>query len=375
MDHREKLLFILRDLGFGGAERQIVELCQGLDKNQFQVTVILFFYENGYLSELKDTGVEVIVLATKANYKWAALPKLLRILKTRQFACIQTMLPIGNFLGGLAVRMSGQGPVIGSLRNANPFSWLDIFCLMDTIALNLFSDVVVANSKSGQRMGIKNYRLPESKIKVIRNGRNFNQKSIEVNHESFKQELGIPEGQVVIAAIGRITRQKGYPYLLEAVRILVKERKQAVCLLIVGKAEESMKAVEKKIKKDQLESSVLLLGVRQDVPKILAVTDVFVLASLWEGIANVLLEAMVAQVPIVASDIEPNREVLEHEKSGLLVTPQNPTAIADAVERIIKDWHLAQELTANAFQVAQQQFSLEQMVSAYTRLYAELVAI
>ncbi len=375
MDHRQKLLFILRDLGFGGAERQIIELCQGLDKNQFQITVILFFYENGYLSELKDTGVEVIVLATKASYKWAALPKLLRILKTRKFACIQTMLPIGNFLGGLAVRMSGQGPVIGSLRNANPFSWLDIFCLLDIIALNLFSDVVVANSASGQRMGIKNYRLPQSKIKVIRNGRNFNQGSVEVNHESFKQELGIPEGQVVIAAIGRITRQKGYPYLLEAVRILVKERKQAVCLLIVGKAEDGMKVVEQKIKMDQLESSVLLLGVRQDIPKILAVADVFVLASLWEGIANVLLEAMVAQVPIVASDIEPNREVLEHEKSGLLVTPQNPTAIADAVERIIKDWHLAQELTAYAFQVAQQQFSLEQMVSAYTRLYAELVVV
>lgn len=368
-----KILFVLRMIGYGGAERQVVELCQGLNKDLFDVTVILFFHEEGYMQELKKTGVRIEILATKQTYKHTAFLQLMNFIREEKFDIIQTFLPIANLLGGLAARLTSRSIVIGSLRNANPVSWRDKFCLMDLLALNWLSDQVVVNSQAGARCTIEKYGVPPGKVRVIRNGKNFAQyMSHHQSDECLRQELGIPPGCRVVTTIGRISKQKGYEYLIRAANILVHQKGVGVVFLLVGKAEETFPEIRALIKYFRLGDNIKLLGVREDIADILNISDVFVLPSLWEGLANVLLEAMIARVPVVATDIEANAEVIDHNHSGLLVPPCRPRELAEAILKMIDNPDLADRLASQAYQDVVQKFNLQRLVKEHESLYQTL---
>lgn len=368
-----KILFVLRMIGFGGAERQIVELCQGMDKNKFEISVVLFFHDEGFLEELKAAGVKIHVLATKKTYKRKAIPELIRLMKKEKFDIVQNMLPIANLAGGLAARLSGTRPVVvGSLRNANPFSWRNLFCLMDLAALNFFNDCVITNSETGKKFAVRDYRLPADKIQVIYNGKDFLKYQTSVTAGQIRRELNIPDGHLVVTTIGRITEQKGYEYLIEAANILIKQQNRKVTFLVVGKPEETFAKVKSLIQKYSLDKEVRLLGVRRDIADILAASDVFVLPSLWEGLPNVLLEAMIAGVPVVATDIEPNREVIENNQTGLLVPPKNAPALTEAIMTIVDNPGAAAAFKEAAYQNVLQKFNKDRLVKEYEEFYQSL---
>ena len=374
MSNKIKLLFILRMLGFGGAERQVVELCQGLDKNRFDITVALFFDDGeGYLEDLKKTSVVVKILADKKSYKFNVLSRLIKLMRQEQFNIVHTFLPIPNLIGGLAARLAKQKIVVGSIRNANPFSWTDIFCLMDRVALNLFCDNVIANSQTGAQMTIEKYGVKPVKVFVIRNGKNFVQYTSLHSAGKLKENLNIPSDCKVITTIGRITRQKGHRYLIEAADILVHRQKLKLHFLVVGKAEESYSEMESLIRKFNLESCVHRLGVRRDIGDLLNISDVFVLPSLWEGLANVLLEAMACGVPVVASDISSNREVVEHDKTGLLFPPQNAAALAAAIERVVSDPLGMRPMAQRGRETILTKFDLTRLVKQHQDFYQSLL--
>lgn len=368
-----KILFVLRMIGFGGAERQVVELCQGMDKNKFEISVVLFFHDEGFFEELKAAGVKIHILATKETYKRKAIPELIRLMKAEKFDIVQNMLPIANLAGGVAARLSGTRPVVvGSLRNANPFSWRDLFCLMDLAALNFLNDCVVTNSATGKKFAVRDYRLPAGKIKVIYNGKDFSQYQTSAGGQEIRRELNIPEGHLVVTTIGRIARQKGYEYLVEAANILIKQKNRKAVFLIVGKGEETFEEIQSLIRKYSLDKDVRLLGVRQDIAEILAVSDVFVLPSLWEGLPNVLLEAMIAGVPVVATDIEPNREVIENNQTGLLVPPKSSPALAEAIMAIVDNSGQAAAFKKAAYARVSQKFTKNRLVKDYEEFYQSL---
>ena len=373
MAKKIKLLFVLRDLGFGGAERQVVELCKGLDKDRFQVTVVLFFEGPGYLKQLRATGVKVQVLSTKKAYKWNGLFRLMRFFRQEHFDIVHAYLPIANFLGGLAAKLTKQKNVICSLRNASPFSLGNIFCVMDLIALNGFCDKVVVNSKSGKACSVKKYGVPQDKVKVIYNGKDIEAFMRKGPRQDLRKELGIAEGDIVITSIGRVCRQKGHKDLALAANILINERgKKALRVLIVGKPEERFAELQTLIQRHSLEPYVKLLGVRQDVSSLLGLTDVFVLPSLWEGLANVLLEAIIAKVPVVATDIGPNREVIENNRTGRLVPVRDPGSLAQAIEEALNDRGRSAEMAQKAFEDVTERFGLDRLVQEQENMYLSL---
>ncbi|MBL7197501.1 MAG: glycosyltransferase, partial [Candidatus Omnitrophica bacterium] len=141
---------------------------------------------------------------------------------------------------------------------------------------------------------------------------------------------------------------------------------------IVGKPEDASRDIMYMIDKFALKNHVKMLGIRKDIPEILDISDIFALPSLWEGLANVLLEAMSAKLPIVATNIEANCEVIENNKTGILVPPKNSTAIADAIAELLGNKNEARKLGEAAYLSVVNNYTVDKLVRNHERFYKQI---
>jgi glycosyltransferase involved in cell wall biosynthesis len=212
-------------------------------------------------------------------------------------------------------------------------------------------------------------RIPNEKIITIPNGVDANRFQFHGSPHALRQQLSLPIDRVIVLAIGRLTHQKGYPYLLEALALIPQEDRPL--LLIVGEGPDRSE-LELKARVLKLVDDVRFLGHRQDIPSLLAAADLFVLASLWEGLPLVLLEAMAATLPAVVTAVGGNTTVIEDGKSGLLVPPADEKALATALRRLIHDPLTRDQMRQAARERFENRFSLQTFVEAHESLYEEL---
>jgi len=181
----------------------------------------------------------------------------------------------------------------------------------------------------------------------------------------------LPEDGFVVGALGRIVAIKDYPTLLHAAEELLT-RGIDVHVLIVGSGPELAALRELVRASRQLSDRVVFTGVCDDIPGLLNTMDVFVLPSISEGMSNTLLEAMASGLPVVATDVGGNPEIVENERSGLLFRPGDVKALADRLARLAGDEMLRSELGNAARHRANETFSLGRMTENYTQLYLGL---
>ena len=177
-----------------------------------------------------------------------------------------------------------------------------------------------------------------------------------------------------IIAIGRLTKQKDFPNLFEALKILKHRMKEEnieipqVKIVGTGKLEEELKMLSKKMKINDI---VRFLGVRQDIPDLLKDSDIYVMSSEWEGLSISLIEALASGIPIVATDAGSNNEIVENNVSGLIVPTKNPKALAEGLYNLIKNKSLREKLSKEAEKRAKM-FSIKKCAENHQRLYREL---
>jgi L-malate glycosyltransferase len=169
-----------------------------------------------------------------------------------------------------------------------------------------------------------------------------------------------------VAVIGNLWPVKGHRILLEAAALL-KDRSPKLRFLCAGEGVERPH-LEKRIRALGLEERVILLGHRTDIPALLARADAFALCSSAEGLSNAVIEAMAARLPIVATDVGGNPELLEKGR-GLTVPSGNPRALADALERIFASPEEAREMGRRARAFVEAELSLDRMQRAHGELY------
>ena len=182
-------------------------------------------------------------------------------------------------------------------------------------------------------------------------------------------QLGIRHGESVVLTIGRLSREKGHADLVRALgrmRSIAQEWK----LVVVGIGPEH-EALERLARSLGISGRVVFAGFHPDVARFFAIADVFVLPSHSEGSSNVLLEAMMARVPIAATGAGGNPEIIVDDDSGLLVPVSDSQALADAITRLLKDRELAARLAESAFARAGREFSLERYRGRLSGFYAE----
>lgn len=216
-------------------------------------------------------------------------------------------------------------------------------------------------------------KIPEERIFVQHNAIRPQPKPAADEVNELRRRFGIAEGERVVLSVGRLSKEKAHADLIEAFKILRVTNADLNCkLLIVGDGPERASLESAALASGQ-NDRITFAGQISNVPPFYAAADVFVLPSHSEGSPNVLLEAMAAEVPIVATAVGGVPEIVADEESALLVPPKNPQALAAAIDRVLQDSALAQRLTTVASALVAREHSPERYTQSLISLYQEVI--
>ncbi|NTV45648.1 MAG: glycosyltransferase family 4 protein, partial [Chlorobiales bacterium] len=231
------------------------------------------------------------------------------------------------------------------------------------LTLTNLVDGIITNSKTIKDAYAAYGWFPPDFVKVIYNGI---EKKENVKAYNFKPHFG---DKKVIFSAGRLAEQKGFPYLIEAAAILAKKRNDLAFMVSgEGKLEAELKAL---VEKAGLGDSFQFWGFCANVDPYMKGCDLFVLASLFEGMPNVVMEAMAVGTAAVATDVNGARELMEDGKTGLIVPPKDPQALADAIEKLIDNPELRKTFGKNGIVRVQEYFTIPKMVDNLERYFQE----
>ena len=383
----KKILHLIETLGHGGAEHQLALAVTGLNRQKYESTVC-HLYEPSHLRDpITDAGIEVIGLGLRRSKKnWpVAVQRLAQIVRKRDVDLIHTSLFEADLLGGLVGLVTGV-PVIGTLCNIggesvrledNPHLGamkLHVSTKIWSIALRHLHRHSIAISHAVRDSAVRTFGLDASADRATVIYRAIHREPPNITKdavEALRRELNITNETPILLHVGRLAPQKGQRYLLAAMPAVLRHNPRAR-LLIVGEGWLRPTLVEQ-IKALGIESSVSLLGRREDVAALHQVSDIFVFPSLFEGLGVSLLEAANAGLACVTSNVGPLPEILEHEKSGLLVPAKDPSALADSIIALISDDLLRRRLGERAKESVREKFSRAAMISGMEDLYDRLL--
>jgi glycosyltransferase involved in cell wall biosynthesis len=381
MTDRTSVWYFVPALSYGGAERTLVDLANGLDHDRYDVTVWTIFEQNP-LAELLDDAVTLRTLGIDGKtpgdddhyvtgardptgYVEAPIRFLLAVRAARPDV-LQSFLLFDNVIARLAGRVSPGTTVVSGVRSVETDPPL-ARRLLDRATLPL-ADHVVSNSQSGAERAVER-GVPPERVDVIWNGRDIDRYR-SGDPAGLHEEFDIPETAPVVGTVGRLIERKGHHDLVAAWPAVV-ERFPDARLLIVGDGPQRGR-LRKQATDLGCSDRVVLTGMRDDVPALLALFDVFVLPSYFEGLPGALIEAMGAERPIVTTPVDGSGELVGNYQHGLHVDVGAPAEVAWAVIRLLETPELADSLGRRAGERAEDECTVEGMVGRFESLYDRL---
>jgi glycosyltransferase involved in cell wall biosynthesis len=362
------MVCVIDGLGFGGAERSLAELLPGLVSDGIDPTVVCLYHRKGGVEgDVIQAGFDVRFLPSGA---FARVKALRQIIRERSPDLIQTTLVESSLVGRIAAARTGI-PVLTSLVNQlyTPARRTDPHTRPMAVAAVRTADRWTARhltahfhaiTKAVKRWAVPGLGVPAGRITVVERGRDPGRLGDPQPERRAiaRNMLGLAPDADVILCVGRQEFQKGHRYLMEAMETVATERRRAV-LLMAGRDGGESERLRTMARRPPLDQVVRFLGHRPDLPEILAASDVFVFPSLWEGLGGSLLEAMALGLPVVASDLEPVREVVEDGRCAILVPPRDPAALASSITKLLEDDRLGEELGRQGREIFRARFTLE----------------
>ncbi|MGQ9672642.1 MAG: glycosyltransferase family 4 protein [Candidatus Aminicenantales bacterium] len=370
-----KIVEMIDKPSLGGGQRALLLLAAHLDKRRFEVTVSSV--GGGPLEEeAKKLGLRHFPVPLGKRPKPGSVFEIAEFLRREQISILHTHGGVAGLFGRLSARRAKTPVVVHTLHGIhylhyrNPF--LRRFYIFLERYLSRMTDMLILVSQADFQKARKFRLAPVEKMAVILNGidvpAGLRAKKEEV--AAKKHALGWPSQAPLIGTVARLHRQKGIPYLIEAAPLILSDLPEAR-LVIVGEGPWG-KRLREKVRRKGLADRLFFLGEREDALVLLSLFDVFVLTSLWEGLPFVLIEAASLGKPIVATAVDGIAEVIDHGKTGLLVPPRNPEALAEAVIRLLRDRAQAQRLAERAEALIPPRFPLRRMVEQTEALYLKL---
>lgn len=372
---RLRVLIANSTLHIGGAEKVAANLATHLDPRGFETTAV-YLKENGVIGEqMRRNGVDLIPLPGKA----AAAPgvrqradyftafKLLKLIRQRRIQLIHTH-DMHSFIDAAVCRL-----LYPRLRYVHTFHWGNYPVIepqYERVERLLWRvpDALVCVGHEQAAALCKFYGIKRERVRVIWNGTDAPMPNIAPEISALLPTDGTP----VIGSISTLIPQKGLDDLLQAAALL-KQRGKRFLLLLAGQGELRTR-LEERAAQLGLEGYVRFLGWVNDASaRALPACDIFVQSSHWEAMSVVVLEAMAGAKPVVATTVGENSRVLVDGEDGLLVPPRAPSALADALARLIDDAGLRKRLGETAQRKYRASLTIDRMVKNHQQLYAELL--
>jgi len=372
------LLYVITKLELGGAQKQLLNLLNHLDKEKF--VPFLFCAQDGLLLQdaLSITGLAIKrskFLERKINplKDLLALFEIYRFIKKNNIQLVHTHSSKAGILGRLAARLAGVRVIVHAVHgwgfnDFQPavlrkwFIFLEKFCAR-------FSNRLIVVSYHDKQKGLDNRIGQESQYHIIRYGIDYLEFSLK--DQNIRKELGLNANDLVVGMISCFKPQK-CPQDFIKLAFLVNQVLPEVKFLLVGDG-ILRKRVRELINKFSLESNVILTGWRRDISRILSAIDVFVLTSLWEGLPITVLEAMIASKPVVVTQTGGVSEVIIEGKTGFLVGPGDINNMSRKLAILLRNENLRRQIGENAKDNLGPNFRSENMIKNSQDLYDNLI--
>ena len=369
------VVYPINALKIGGAEQQLLELVRGLDKRQFR-PIVAPLYPGGALDpEFRAVpGVEVVDLNRKGKYEASTLVHMAQLLHACAAEIVQPFLTPATFFG-LVPALARRVPVTVATERCGVERFRSIGTRTYRVLEDLLSraaDAVVANSLAGRRL-LLSRGIPASKIHVFYNGVNPARLQVDRSRTAaFRAQLGVPEGGKVVAVLASLSPAKDHmTFLRAAAQVSANHPQLRFAIIGDGPLRAQLEAFGAQL---GLSERVHFLGFRRGVADLLAGCDLLVSSSRDnEGCSNSILEAMFLGVPVVATDVGGNSELIEHGITGYLCPMEQPHALAETIERRLLQPEETAMVAARARQRAPERFSVGRMVADYENLYQTLL--
>jgi len=343
-------------------DKFLLPLINKLEQNNFDVTIIC---SNGKISEnLSQNGYKFINTPIHRSLNiingFRTIISLYKIFKKEKFDLIHVHTPVASFLARIAAKLYGKSIVIytahGFYFHDEMNSWKKYFFIkLEKFACN-YTDFLFCQSKEDADFAINNNFLEKNKVFTIGNGVDteiFNPHLY--NTEQARLDLGIPIDSFVLGFIGRRVQEKGIVEILDA-SITISKLIPNFYLLLIGEKLESdhNNSVDDKVNEAKLlmNDKLIDLGYRNDIAKLITVMNVFCLPSYREGFPRTILEAMMMNKPIIATNIRGSREAVKDGINGILIPTKNTVKLIDAILYFIKDENFGKIMGKKSYEFA-----------------------
>ncbi len=348
------VLHIVLGLQVGGLEKFVLDLIANYSPNIRPYIVCL--EGKGELGE-RYVNLHIDELSKEPGISWKVLRQLTALIRQHKIDIIHTHNPSPHFYGAIAGFLTRR-PIIHTKHGRNyPTEKKKV--LLNRIS-SLLTDTVVAVSKDAAAVCLDIEKIPASKVTTILNGS-------DTTLFSPAQKVTDRNKSVRIGIVARLSSEKDHATLLHSAKILAGQTDRFQLAIIGGGSlQNSLEQLKDEL---GLAGYVSFLGMRHDIPELLRNLDIFVLSSTTEGISLTLLEAMASGLPIVATDVGGNPEVVVDGVTGYLVPPRDPAKMAEMLLKLVKDQQLRQQMGDKGRERVIQQFSITETARQYEDLY------
>jgi len=232
-------------------------------------------------------------------------------------------------------------------------------------------DMYIVQTEYAKKELIRILSIQQEKVVVIPNGITGNhfQKSVDIPRK--KRELSIPSNDLIVTCVANLKAGKGYEELLAAFEQVYQNIK-TIHLLIVGDGNQ-LQAYQEQCKAYASRKNIHFLGKRTDVQALLAISDIFVLATYSEGMSNAILEAMASKLPVITTNIEVNKEIITDRVSGILLPPRESSSLAKEILYLAKDASARISLGTEAYKAIEKTFEIKKVIPRIQHTYELLL--
>ena len=369
-----RVLHVLNRLDRGGTELIVLKLINGLSEISFEHRIASLRGSDPALQNVTLPGGQLL-LAGEADGFQFPLFRLVRMMRTYRPHIVHSR-NWGTIEAIPAARLAGVPVAIHSEHGyeLDMLAGLPVRRRIFRRAAYGMADAVFAVSRELRDYHAKQAWISSERIRVICNG--VDTKRFCPNPESratLRRRFGLPQDRFIVGTVGRMVPIKDHGTLLRAVDGLVQRCVDAHALL-VGSGPELERTQQLADTSPGLAGRVTFLGASEETPELLNTMDVFALPSISEGMSNTLLEAMATGLPVIATAVGGNTEVIDHEKSGWLIRPRDHESLASLLTRLASREDLRQKYGAAARKRIVECFSLDRMLNNYAQLYLGLAA-
>lgn len=371
---RLRVLQIVDGFRMGGAESKLLELIAHLDKQRFEITLANVGPTGPLEERFHQLGVDIFQFTRRSAFDPLPVWRLYRLMRQREIDIVQTTLLWADIIGALAAKLA-RVPAI--------FSWETVSHEGDPFHNNFqrragyrlamkWVDRIIPVSHEIKRSLIKRRNIPAEKIHVIHYGVDLEKYRPADRQAALakRRELGISSDAILIGVMARLEPPKGHRFFIEAFPAIVKQFPRAHAIFA---GEGSLRAeLEAQARALGVNGHITFLGARNDVNEILGALDLFVLPSVSEGLPNVVLEAMAAQKPVIATAVGGIPEVVSHGENGFLTPPADASALQKLLLQCLNGQERWPLLAQEGRRTVETEFSLAYQVASFERIFAEV---